>query len=105
MTQNIIENHMVIGNKDEKDGSAEYDKMFAQTQGSASGVFLGGDMDEMIEGRTRREWMDYAVDIFAMSPERVLNMLNPHLDANETAKEIRDIAEIEIHKEMVRNYE
>lgn len=105
MNEHDIENHMVIGNKDEKDGSAEYDKMFAQTQGSASSVFFGGDMQEIIEGQTREYWLNYAMDIIAMSPERVINILNPHLDANETAKEIREIAEIEIHKEMVRNYE
>ena len=99
------ENQMVIDNKDEKDGSEEYDKMFAQMQGMASSVFFGGDMQEIIEGSTREDWLAYPVDIIAMSPERLLNMLNPDLDANETAKEIREIAEIEIHKEMVRNYE
>lgn len=72
----------------------------AELRESAEYVFIGGDLNEIIEGETRKFWLEFYYDIIC-EPEYVMNLTcNNDLIVAQTAKTVRELAINAIIREM-----
>lgn len=103
----ITENHMVQNNDNQTD--CEYklvqEREIAHESNlleKASYVFEGDDLKEIIEGRTRKEWLEFAFDRIT-NEEFVINVFGFNVSsfvASDTVNDTRDAIIDDIINEM-----
>ena len=105
MNNQDIENHMILGNRDEAEMTEEmHIEREVRMRTSAESVVLDGDLDEIIEGETREYWLEnYHLDTLANNIGFIANIFNRNLDAYEAIIEVNEIAVNEIYKQMLRD--
>ena len=104
MTQNDIENHMVIeDNRYAIEVSDVTEKIDRAINEAIEKIKAGGALDEIIEGSMREGWLAYYSDEI-VSDENTANLINPELDKNDVMSEIVEKVDGIIKQVIERNY-
>ena len=96
-TATDYENRMTVGNDNQTDQEYKLQMQLevaeeARIKEAAHSVFEDGDLNEVIEGMTRKDWMAFAADIL-VEPEYIINILSENREVSfGTAKLAREIA-------------